>query len=351
MKLIECEIEFFPNFHLMQLYSGFFELQRKGIINLKIKPVPRNGDALSIVSALINRKHRVIYDTLDGLTWIPGDVPVNLEHFKNTYNVDFYFKRSFTPLLRENSPANCKVYPLGLNYNVQPDKNLFRYSGSVNDKFKYFIKTNKLLKKVSSKTFFYERDFEHYPIKPKEKNILFLTRLWDPGDAKSQRSVELRTRINKTRVDAIRRCRKEYGSQFTGGVSEEKFATKNYPELIMTGNLTSKANYLEAVKKHAICIATTGLHNSIGWKMAEYVAASRSIVSEPLHFNIPGNFSEGQHYLEFETADQLIEKIGLLRDNEELMLGMMKDNFYYYNNFVKPENLVLNTLITVLNNS
>jgi hypothetical protein len=351
MKLLECEIEYFPNFHLMQLYSGFFELQRKGIIDLKIKPVKNNKKAYAVVSALINRKHRVYYDNLDGLTWIPGDVQVNLDYFQKNYKADFYFKRSFSPLMREHSPDNCKVFPLGLNYNVQPHKNLFRYSGSVNEKVKYFMKTNRLLKKVSAKSFFYEQDFEYYPVMPSKKNVLFLTRLWDPGEAKSQRSVELRTRINKTRIECINRCRKEYGSEFTGGLFIENFASKNYPELIMDNSLTNKASYLQAVKEHAICIATTGLHNSIGWKMGEYVAASRGIVSEPLKFELPGNFSRDQNYYEFETADKLIEQIEKLRSDETDLLRIMTNNYHYYLNYVKPENLVLNSLITVLNNS
>jgi len=351
MKLLECEIEYFPNFHLMQLYSGFFELQRKGIIDLKIKPILNNKSAYSIINVTVNKKHRVVYDTLDGLTWIPGDVAVNLEHFQKTYNVDYYFKRSFSSLMKEHAPANCKVFPLGLNYNVQPRKNLLRYSGSPSDKFKYFIKTNKLLKKVSAKSFFYEQDFEYYPVKPGKKNVLFLTRLWDPGEAKSQRSVELRTRINKTRIECITRCRKEYGNDFTGGLFIENFAKKNFPELIIDNSLTNKASYLQAVKEHAICIATTGLHNSIGWKMGEYVAASRAIVSEPLKFELPGDFANEKNYYEFETADQLISKIDKLRSNNDDLLNMMRNNHHYYNNFVKPENLVLNTLLTVINES
>lgn len=351
MKLLECELEFFPNFHLMQLYSGFFELQRKGIIDLRIKPVKETNESLSIITATINKKQKVMYDTLDGLTWIPGDVDTNLSHFQKTYQADFYFKRSFNPRMKDHSPANCQVFPLGLNYNVHPDKNLIRYSGSINDKIKYFIKTNKLLKRVSARSFFYEQDFEYYPVKPSRKNVLFLTRLWNPGEAKSQRSVELRTKINTTRVEAINRCRKEFGEDFTGGLFIEKFASKNFPELLMDNSLTNKASYLNSVRNHAICIATTGLHNSIGWKMGEYVAASRGIVSEPLKFGLPGDFEKEKNYYEFETADELINQINRLRTDESALMQMMADNFHYYNNYVKPENLVLNSLITVLNHS
>ena len=36
-KLLACELEYFPNPHLMQIYAGFFELQKLGIIDLSIK--------------------------------------------------------------------------------------------------------------------------------------------------------------------------------------------------------------------------------------------------------------------------------------------------------------------------
>ncbi|MHA4842631.1 hypothetical protein ACX0G7_00645 [Flavitalea antarctica] len=335
----------------MQLYAGFFELERKGIIKLKLKLLKQNQHAYSLINVLVNNKYRVIYDTLDGLTWIHGDEQANLAYFKKTYEVDFYFKRSFNSLLHEHRPKDCKVFPLGLNYNVQPKKNLLLYSGSLKNKVKYVLKTNKLLKQISAKRFYYEEDFEFLPIKPKTNNILFLTRLWDPNEAKSERSKEFRIRINKTRVECIERCRDTYGVDFTGGLYREKFALKNFPDLIMDDALTNKSGFLKAVKDHAICIATTGLHKSIGWKMAEYVAASRAIVSEPLNFDLPGQFSIDENYCQFDTADQLIEQIDKLRGSQSEMLKLMINNFHYYNNFVKPERLILNSLITVLNNS
>jgi hypothetical protein len=108
---------------------------------------------------------------------------------------------------------------------------------------------------------------------------------------------------------------------------------------------------LNAVKEHSICIATTGLHDSIGWKMAEYVAASRAIVSEPLHFELPGNFEKDVNYLEFEHVDQLVSKLQTLLQSQKTVLQMMESNFRYYNNFLKPENMIFNTLLTVMHNS
>ena len=90
------------------------------------------------------------------------------------------------------------------------------------------------------------------------------------------------------------------------------------------------------------------MHNSIGWKTAEYVAASKAIVSEPLHFELPGNFEENKNYLSFTNVDELIVKIDSLLADEPMMQAMMNNNHLYYNHFLKPDVLVLNTLNKVV---
>jgi len=348
-KLFECELEYFPNPHLMQIYTGFFELEKLGIIDLKIKKIKQTSSSMPITNVVFDKKYKVVYDTIDGLSWITGDSTTNLNHFQKTVKADFYFKRSYDPRMQEYKPDNCEVYPLGLNYNVHPDKNMLSYAETLQDKIKYIAKTNKLFRSLSNKPYFYAKDFEYYPVKLKQNRILFLTRLWSPEEAKSERSKEFRAQINTTRIDCIEACKKEYGQLFTGGLFMEPYAKKNYPLLAIPGSLTNKASFLQTVREHTICITTTGLHNSIGWKLAEYVAASRVVVTEPLNFSLPGNFNRGSNYFEFENPEQLLTQIELLLSNPDQIVETMKNNYYYYNNFVKPKNLILNTLLTIIN--
>lgn len=349
--LFKCELEYVPNPHLMQIYAGFFELKKKGIIELKINSKKSNGETQGITSATINDEYKVVYDAMDGFIWIKGNIKENLEYFQSTYNVDFYFKRSYCKQLLQYTPVGCKIFPLGLNYNVQPNANLFSLNENAKDKILYILKTNKYSKKLFNKKFFYADDFEYYPVKYKEDKILFITRLWDPEETKLEHTKSHRRNINAMRVECIEACKKEYGKIFTGGLYNESFARKHCKSLIAPDHLISKLGFLQSVKEHSICIATTGLHNSIGWKLAEYVAASRAILSEPLQYEVPGNFCKGHNYYEFENTDQLLQQIELLLKNRVRIFQMMQNNFYYYNNFLKPENLVLNTLFTILNNS
>jgi hypothetical protein len=349
--LLECEMEYVANPHLMQIYSGFFELQKKGVIDLKVKPTGKVTTAPHVLIVTVNNKYKVAYDTLDGFSWIVGDKDQNLSHFQNSYNVDFYFKRSFHQTLLQYKPANCRVFPLGLNYNIYPNYNMLSFNPSLKDKLKYVMKTNKLFRKLANKSFFYTQDFEYYPTKHSVDRILFLTRVWDPAEARWEGSRPHREMVNQTRAECIRLCRKEFGNRFTGGLSTDAYSTKHFGDLIMPSEYTSKSRFLQAVREHSICIATTGLHDSIGWKFGEYVAASRAIVSEPLQYELPGDFKKDQNYLEFQSPEQLIEQIYKLINNKELIMHMMKANYYYYNNYVKPDNLVLNTLLQVMHHS
>lgn len=349
--LLECEMDYVANPHLMQIYSGFFELQKKGIIKLKVRPTGKSTTGPHILIVKVNNKYKVAYDALDGFSWIVGGKEENLSYFQKSFDVDFYFKRSFHQLLHQYKPANCQVLPLGLNYNIYPSCNMLAFNPSFGDKVKYVMKSNKLLRKLAKKNFFYSQDFEYFPTKHAVDRILFLTRVWDPAEARWEGSRSHREMVNQTRVECIRLCRKEFGERFTGGLIADAYSEKYYSDLIMPGEYTSKRRFLQAVREHSICIATTGLHDSIGWKFGEYVAASRAIVSEPLQYELPGEFRKDQNYLEFQTPSQLIEQIYTLLNNKEKILKMMNANKDYYDNYVKPEKLVLNTLFQVINHS
>lgn len=350
-KLFHCEIEYMPSPHLMQLYAGFFKLQEEGVIDLVIKPKKYIPHSIPVINATINKKYKVVYDTQDGLIWINNNVEENLKHFQKNYPVDFYFKRSYHVKMQDYKPAGCKIFPLGFNYNIHPDENLLHLTDSPFDKFKYFIKTNHQLKKIFKKRFFYTKDFEYYPIKNNTDKILFLTRVWNPlgSDVASEEAKNQRIEINAQRVKYLELCKKTYGDRFTGGLWRDDFSEKHFAKHVLPLSQTSKPTFIKRVKEHTICIGTTGLYNSIGWKMGEYVAASRAIVSEPLHFEVPGNFKKDQNYFEFDSEEKLLQQIDLLLHNKDLLVQTMKNNYHYYNIYLKPDILVLNTLVTIAN--
>jgi len=170
---------------------------------------------------------------------------------------------------------------------------------------------------------------------------------YDPYDKpdRPKEKIEGRIHDNEVRAACVRILRKELGPKFHGGFIHNRYTTEKYKDVLIDNPADGeKENYLKILEKFPICIATTGLHGSIGWKFAEYVAFSKAIVSEKLHYEIPGSLRPKQNYLEFSSPEECVEQSIKLINDRELRNEMMTNNFEYYRHYVKPDMLVLNAL-------
>jgi len=341
--LFDCELQYFSSPHLYQIYTGFEKLRQQGIVNISIKPALGNI-AKPVLTVIINNKQKVIYDTLDGFNWIDDTELNNLKYFKNNFQADFYFKRSYNKLAEEYCPANCRIYPLGLNYPVKPENKIF--SGSL-EVVKDIIRTNRIYSSFYNTNYMRASDLEFYPLPQKQNKILLIERLWNPLETGLEHLKIERERINQNRINYIKACKKEFGKYFLGGLLADDFSLKTAKELVLPSTITKKEYFVKAVKEHNICIATNGLHNSIVWKLGEYVAASRSIISEQLNYYVPGGFESGKNYYAYKDEMELLDKTNSLLENKDKIFEMMNNNFLYYNNYLKPDRLVLNTLLKI----
>jgi hypothetical protein len=178
-----------------------------------------------------------------------------------------------------------------------------------------------------------------------------MARAWDPADEpdREPRQREERFELNEMRARCVILLRKEFGPAFTGGFKHTPYALEHHHEVLLEhAELASKRSYLGLLAAHPICIATTGLHGSIGWKFGEYVAFSKAIVSEKLLYSAPGNLAAGVHYLEFRTPEECVAAaVGLFKDRERRG-AMMQANSEYYGRYVRPNRLIARTLETAL---
>ena len=339
MKIV-CEVEIVDSPHLYHLYSGFLTLETMGIIELKLlKSSCVDNVYKPILRVKINNSITVVYDLLDGFNWIPGTIEENLNFFQEEYkNVDYYFKRSFNNELLKYTAKTTKTLPLGLFYRIEKPDFL---------KNKYKVKAREILKAINLFTV-EENQFCAPPILSNLNAMLF-TRLWDPADVEAQHLKEERELINNNRIESIVACKKEFKDRFVGGLSNTPYAQKKAKSLVLANNITNRKNYLTTLKSTAISIVNLGLHNSNGGRFAESIAASRAIVTEPLVYQPTGDFLENKNYLTFTDKEMLLNQVDSLLSSPKKIKTMMEYNYKYYNNYLRPENLVLNSLIGVLN--
>ena len=361
MSALHCQLLPHSNSrHLQQLYTGFFLLHQSGRIKLTqhicnepnaatrlARPVARSVDTArhAHLQVIVNNSLRLHYDTHDS-------ADIDAEYLRQT---DFYFKRSYAPqqLQRQHiGQQRYKIHPLGFNYAVYPnsfDTFGLRRSLHLKSGEKTYKPLLRALPLFSHLVFTPRVQQMEAALRPRsEPKILFMARAWEPEDNLDNRTgwAEKITQLNENRAACIRLLKKEYGSHFYGGFMHTPFATAHYKNLLLPDkNLASKKHYLQMVQSYPIGVATTGLHNSIGWKFAEYVAFAKAILSEPLHAEVPGPFEQGRHYLAFRSPTELLEQAATLCSDHALRRAMMANNASYYQTYLRPDCLVLNTLL------
>ena len=270
-------------------------------------------------------------------------------------DVDMYFERSHEPefILTLPTALRDKVRPFGFNYYVT-------YPGNPVETIPKTLQ-GKLIKKAKQLTGYsrcmYVDAFEKCAdYKEKDLRIIFMARLWDPEEIRLDDSTpthlrayreymrEERQQINRDRIAIIRALRKEYGDRFVGGIQHNAFSEKCCSDILLPVKLTRKKHYLSEMQRADICIGSTGLHKSIGWKTGEYVASSRAIVAERLCYCVPGDFAEDENYLPFDCVDECLCAVDKLYRNPMAVYQMKQKNEKYYWEYLRPEQQIMNAL-------
>lgn len=312
--------------HSKQILAGFSLLEEKKKLRLKVKENTELPNGLAIAEIA---EKKIIYDTLDHADIFFED---------ELKECDYYFKRSFQKIYADKQGKNIR--PLGFNYWVD---NKFRYQANPRILIEYIIR--KILKKDN--IIHNYKKFEDLPnLKNGKYEAILLTNLYDPKakEVENKQKEEEREKINKFRIECIEALRKSYPDKVLAGVKDSIYAQMVAKQYILPKNITKKDNFISIMQSTNICICTKGLHNSNGWRLAEAIASSKCIVTEPLYNEVTGKFEKDKNYYEFRTPEELVEIIGELINNKKKILDMMNKNYEYYNNYLRPDVLILNTI-------
>jgi hypothetical protein len=343
--------------HLSQVLAGLYELRATGAIDLDFNPSdPRDSfDDLLLADVTDGANNRRIgFDMRDG----PIIDRIALDE------TDVYFKRTYSNSELEclSADARAKVQPFGLNYACSTESQLRSVAFAKQLLFRQPTRSERQARRlrslrrfvgvpvkwlgvpaveVSASSPLRYTEFEAGADSPAEKSVIFLTRLWCPSGRATQVADRFR-RLNEDRIEVIRTLRARLGDRFFGGVERNSVSEEQCPDCIID-NDTIKTTYVSQMKRHLIGIATAGLHGSIGWKLPEYIAASRCIVSQPLRQESCG-LVKGKNYLPFETADECANACERLLGDSTLARAMRRHNEEYYRTELEPPVMMLKRL-------
>lgn len=326
--------------HTSQVYSGLAMLQDSGVINVSYKA----GKELRADEPLL-RVHV-------GNQLLIFDLSDNPDLYSDAWlqRSDFYFKRMLDPSLRN---TDARLRPYGLNYPVyyQNDRLVYRALLTRNKRqiVHAMLRSNRFVSKLLHINLSYSNNLVHHfedePRPDADPRVIFYARLWNPDSARQEWKKEERLVMNQMRIDLILRLRREFGSSFVGGIQKDALSSRLSPEaLVKNEDEVFKGNYLKELRTASVGIASPGLERSVGFKIAEYVAMSKAIVTTPVNCVLPGNFSAGRNYLEYITPDQCIDQCSRLLTDKTFRAEMMLNNKVYYQSNLRPDVLMMNCL-------
>jgi len=355
----------YATIHVSQILVGFELLARQGVLSYSVTQ-KKNSDVFGhplTVTAECGGVSMAFDCHDDGLETAAAKVEKAIEKS----GIDHYFKRSYCGEYYGGELA-ARVHPLGMNYHVSCKGNRYnqihlRDVLKISNRVDLHNVVRKVVARLPVSGRLYDGNFDYKNFEnPAYENlsgaILFLSRTWFPlaemdpqNDLKNVDSIlkkypnlQYIFDMDETRAELIRALKREFGARVTAGFSDNDFARKKYPGLIADAALTDRHRYLERMKKSQVCLTTEGLVRSTGWKMAEYVAAGRAIVCEPPFYETTGDFGAGANYLGFASVDEALAGVHTLLSDGERCREMMRQNKHYYENYLSPDNLVMNAI-------
>lgn len=325
--------------------AGLFALERRG--DIKFRFTVRRGSLATV--------HKVELEADCPVSGRTRSIAIDLQDQSYRFDrelldrCDVYFKRSYhsPDLAGFSGELRSRIRPLGLNHAVAgPESRLPMAIGWTRSELAG-LRPGQVVKSVPR----WARElvwrarlplstaFEWPPDRKVEPAVFLQTRLWPPG---STMDPDLE-RLNTERAALVRALREAFGRRFIGGIMPSPFARTCSPDLL-TNLPTHTRRYAKVNRRGLIGVNCRGLHDSTGFKLSEYLAAAKCIVSDPIRNELPEPLIEDRNMLTFRSPDECVAQCDRLLSRPDDARAMRRANWEYYRREVEPEAHMRNCL-------
>ena len=171
------------------------------------------------------------------------------------------------------------------------------------------------------------------PGKSKKDYIFFNSTLWTYGCTVGT--------TNVWRKEFVEECLSNEKIEFEGGF----IASPTNPNYEMYQNLVSlkrykTKEYLSKTKRSGLVFNTPSVLGCHGWKLAEYLAMGKAIISTPLNNEIPFGLLHGEAIHFIENASQIKPAINRIISDDEYRNKLEQGAYEYYLNHGTPAKVI-----------
>ena len=169
---------------------------------------------------------------------------------------------------------------------------------------------------------------------PSEDNyIFFLSTLWySNAENRNDKTVNLR------RAHFIRACKSIKGITYEGGLLGDSTSSKDKFADVLAEHGEPFSSWIEKTKRSALVFNTPAFWNCHGWKLGEYLALGKCIVSTKLSNDLPYPLEHGKniHFVE-DTEESMREAVGYILAHPEYRRKLEQGARAYWGKYGTPE--------------
>jgi len=159
--------------------------------------------------------------------------------------------------------------------------------------------------------------------------VFFLTSLWR-GELDG-------APCNEFRANFIRACRDMAGIRFEGGFAPRPAGYAPGFEDLMVGRRYAFPEYLTKVKRSVVVFSTPAVYRCHGWKLGEYLALGKAIISTPLSRELPAPLEHGTHaHFVDGSIGGIEEAVRLLVEDGDYRRRLERNAREYFERYLAP---------------
>lgn len=168
---------------------------------------------------------------------------------------------------------------------------------------------------------------KYQPEKTNKDYAFFVASIWKN---------ELET--NTFRMNFIKACKIIFKNKFEGGFApRSKGDNLGFDEFVIDSRITLQ-EYLKNIKSSYFVFNTPAVLKCHGWKLAEYLALGKVIISNEISRELPSKLIDKENIIITDGSEQdIVDKMKYLLENDELYFAISEKSREYYDNFLSPK--------------
>lgn len=166
-----------------------------------------------------------------------------------------------------------------------------------------------------------------------DSDVFFIANYWSNAPA-----------ANERRLRFVRAVRRRPSLTLTGGFRSRGDLPDGYAPFRLETPIAHR-EYLRRTKESAFVFNTPAVHDCLGWKLGEFLALGKAIISTPLGRTMPGDFRSGEQvHIVDDSEESILAAIDLLCGDREYRRHLEESARRYWEQYLHP-NVVIRRMV------